>query len=64
MQLHDAVGIYCEKAQLLRIKAQMSNVWAHRSMFFHDCVCVVSDLTRHDYLSLVEGESRGLLLIK
>ena len=28
MSLHDAVGINCKKAQLLKIKAQLSSIWA------------------------------------
>ena len=43
MPLRDAVGINCKNAQLLKIKAQVSSVWANRCMF--DCVCVLSDLT-------------------
>ena len=28
MPLHDAVGINCKRAQLLKIKAQVSSIWA------------------------------------
>ena len=28
MPLHDAVGINCKKAQLLKIKVQVSSIWA------------------------------------
>ena len=28
MPLHDAVGINCKKGSLLKIKAQMSSIWA------------------------------------
>ena len=42
MSLHDAVGINC-KAQLLKIKAQMSSIWATGSMLM--IVCVLFDLT-------------------
>ena len=45
-------------AQLLKIKAQMSSIWAKGCMLIV-CVCY---LTRHDNPSLVEGESHGILL--
>ena len=37
MSLHDAVGINCKRAQLLKINAQVSSIWV--------IVCVLSDLT-------------------
>ena len=42
MPLHDAVGINCKKAQLLKIKAQMSSIWAKGciTVYVDDCVCV------------------------
>ena len=43
MPLHDTVGINCERAQLLKIKAQVASIWAKGCML-DDCVCV-SDLT-------------------
>ena len=42
MPLHDAVGINCKKAQLLKIKAQMSSIWAKGCMLM--IVCVLPDL--------------------
>ena len=58
MPLHDAVGINCKRAQLLKIKAQMSSIWAKGCMLMM-CVCY---LTWHDYPLVMEGESRGILL--
>ena len=46
-----------KRMQLLKIKVQVSSIWANGCMF-DDCVCY---LTYHDYPSLVEGESRGIL---
>ena len=43
MPLHDAVGITVKRAQLLRIKSQVSSIWAKGCML-GDC-CVLSDLT-------------------
>ena len=43
MPLHDTVGINCKRAQLLKIKAQVSSIWA--KVYLDDCVCVLSDLT-------------------
>ena len=45
MPLHDAVGINCEKGQLLKIKAQVSSIWAKGCILMIVCVCVLSDLT-------------------
>ena len=39
MPLHDAAGISYEKGQLLKIKAQVSSIWA-RGCMLDDCVCV------------------------
>ena len=47
-----------KRAQLLNIKAQMSSIRAKGCMLMIMCVCY---LTRHDYPSLVEGESHGIL---
>ena len=41
--LHDAVGINCKRAQLLKIKALMSSMWGKGCMLM--IVCVLSDLT-------------------
>ena len=41
MPLHDAVGINCKTAQLLKTKAQVSSVWAKECMLM--IVCVLSD---------------------
>ena len=43
MPLHDAVGINCKMAQLLKIKAKMRSIWAKGCMLM--IVCVFSDLT-------------------
>ena len=43
-----------QKAHLLKIKTQVSGKWAKGCMF--------DDLTWHEYPSLLEGESRGILL--
>ena len=44
MPLHDAVGINCKKReQLLKIKAQMSSIWANGCKLMIGCV--LSDLT-------------------
>ena len=48
MPLHDAVGINCKRAQLLKIKAQVSSIWAKGCILM--IVCVLSDLT---WLSLL-----------
>ena len=47
--------------QLLKFKAQVSSIWT-KGWMFDDCVCVCY-LTCHDYPSLVEGESHGILLL-
>ena len=38
MPLHDAVGLNCEKGQLLKIKAQVSNIWAKGGILMTVCV--------------------------
>ena len=43
MPLHDAVGINCKKAQLLKIKAQVSSIWAKGVCLL--ILCLLSDLT-------------------
>ena len=40
MTLHDAVGIKPKKELLLKIKAQVSSIWAKGCMF-DDIVCVI-----------------------
>ena len=40
MSLHDAVGVNCAIAQLLKIKAQVLSIWAKRCML-DNCVCVI-----------------------
>ena len=45
MPLHDAVGMNCKRAQLLKIKAQVSSIWAKGCILMTVCVCVLSDLT-------------------
>ena len=45
MPLHDAVGITVKRAQLLKIKAQVSSIWAKGCILMIVCVCVLSDLT-------------------
>ena len=40
MPLHDAVGINCiKRAQLLKIKAQVSSIWAKWCILMMMCVC-------------------------
>ena len=46
------------RAQLLKIKAHMSVMWAKGCILMTVCVFY---LTWHDYPSLVEGESHGIL---
>ena len=43
MPLHDAVVINCKKGGTLKIKAQMSNIWAKECIIIYvdDCVCVI-----------------------
>ena len=43
MPLYDAVGINCKKGALLKIKTQMSSIWAKGCMLM--IVYVLSDLT-------------------
>ena len=38
LTLPDAVGINCKKAQLLKIKAQLSSIWAKGSILMTVCV--------------------------
>ena len=41
MSLHDVVGLNCKKsAKLLKIKAQVSSIWA-KGWMFDDCVCLM-----------------------
>ena len=41
MRLHNAVHIHCKRAQLLKIKVQVSSIWAKVCMF-DDCVCYLT----------------------
>ena len=47
MSLHDAVGLNCKNGALLKIKAQVSSIWAKGCILMTVCVCVcvLSDLT-------------------
>ena len=57
MPLHDAVGINCEKGATT--ENQGANVkYMGYGVYVDDCVCYQ---TWHDYPSLVEGESHGIL---
>ena len=40
MPLHDAVGINCKKDELLKIKAQVSRIWAKGCILMTVCACV------------------------
>ena len=40
MQLHDVVGINSEKWASLKIKAQVSSIWAKGCIMMTVCVCV------------------------
>ena len=40
MPLHDAVGINVKRAQLLKIKAQVSSIWA-KGCILRTCVCFI-----------------------
>ena len=43
--LHDAVGVTVKRAQLLKLKAQVSIIWV-KGCILDDCVCVISlDMT-------------------
>ena len=61
------VYFYCclKRAQLLKIKSQVSSILAKGCilMIVRVRVCVRACLTWHDYPSLVEGESHGILLL-
>ena len=48
-----------ERAKLLKIKEQVSSIWANESMIDH----FMRYLTCHDWTSLVVGESRGIYII-
>ena len=45
MPLHDAVGINCKRVQLLKIKGQVSSIWAKWCMLMIMHVCILSNLT-------------------
>ena len=38
MPLHDAVGMNCKRVQLLKIKAQVSSIWAKGCILKTVCV--------------------------
>ena len=38
MPLHDAIGINCKKVQLLKIKAELSSIWAKGCILLTLCV--------------------------
>ena len=38
MSLHDVVGINCERAQLLKIKTQLSSIWTKGCILMTVCV--------------------------
>ena len=63
MPLYDAVGINCKKGSTT--ENQGSGVkYMGLGVYLDDCVCVcVFYLTSHDYPSLVQGESHGILLL-
>ena len=42
MPLHYAVGLNCKRAQLLKIKAQMSSIWAKGMYVGALCVCYLT----------------------
>ena len=52
------LGQTVKRPQLLKIKAQLSSIWAKGCILI--TVCVLSDW--HDYPSLVEGESHGIYI--
>ena len=54
------MGLTVKSTQLLKIKAQVASILAKGCIFMTVCVCY---LTCHDYPSLVEGESHGILLL-
>ena len=60
MSLHDAVGINCKKGATTEIQTQLSSIWAKGYILMTVCVFY---LTWHDYPSLVQGESHGILLL-
>ena len=41
MPLYDVVGINCKRAQLLKIKAQLSSIWAKECILMTVCVCFI-----------------------
>ena len=45
MPLHDAVGKTVKRPQLLKIKVQVSSIWAKGCILMTVCMCVLSDLT-------------------
>ena len=59
MPLHMRQGYTVRMVKLLKIKAKVPSIWAKGCMF-DDCVCY---LILHEYPSLMEGESRGILLL-
>ena len=59
MPLHDAVGINWKKGATTEIKGSGVKYMGY-GVYLDDSVCYP---TRHDYPSLVEGESHGILLL-
>ena len=62
MPIHDAVGIKCQKDATTENQGAGVKcfIWAKGCMLMIVCVCY---LNWHDYPSLVEGESHGILLL-
>ena len=56
MHLHDAGRENCEKIATREIKAP--SIWSKVC-----CVRCASNLSRHDYLFLMQGEGSGILLL-
>ena len=59
MPLYDAVGINCKKDAPTEYQGTDAKFMG-QGVYVYDCVCVCY-LTCHDYPSLVEKESYGLL---
>ena len=59
--LHDAVGINCKRAQLLKIKAQVSSIWAKGCILM--TVCVLSDLIWLPLLVLDGGRKSWYIIL-
>ena len=59
MPFHDVVGINSKKGATTENQGSGVKYMGY-GVYLDDCVCY---LTRHDYPSLVEGESHGILLL-